>query len=308
MAVSRSTRARKARSLRGKQATSLGDVKTPDPDELVRIRRKGAEEQPKATLRGAAYQILHIGWKEGERLAAQAGRVFDGMPPLGVGWDKGERLAARARAVFDAVPPSALVISPTASVRAGFKRALDICFAIVALAVLEHRVGRAVVEHRSDLEPLLFSLLAGRNALSERDHGFDEPLLRPCRRSPDMPREEIYAQEVKSMSGMACYVLVDFGVPKYVAARKVAKVLNNIGPLNGKGAGGRSVLNWMLRWWHGDLPYLGAWAFVFYDAYHLKDKGHSEAAQRKVLRVLAEFLAERAAEWRSLSMETTPVS
>jgi hypothetical protein len=308
MAVSRPTR--EARSLRG-QTISSGEAKRPrrtlDPDEVTRRRRMHAKEGPKTALRFEAYQTLQVGWKEGERLAARRGVVFDGMPPIGAGWDEGERLAALARAFFDAVPPSALVISPTASPRAGFKRALNVCIAIVGLAVLEHRVGSTVVEHRSDLEPLLFSLCAGRDAVSERDRGFEEPLLRPSRRSPDMPREDLHAREAKSMSGMACYVLVSFGVPKSVAGRKVAKVVNDSGFL-GKGAGGRSILNWMSRWQKLDgLPYLGYCTYVFCDAYNLADKGRSEAAQREVLRVLAEFLADCTADRRSLSMETTPV-
>jgi hypothetical protein len=110
------------------------------------------------------------------------------------------------------------------------------------------------------------------------------------------------------MSGMACYVLASFGVPKHVAARKVAKVLNEVRFFNEKGRGGRSVLNWMFRWQNGDLPILGSYVDFFIDAYYLRNKGRPEAAQREALRVLAEFLTDCVADLRSLQTETTPLS
>jgi hypothetical protein len=316
--VSEAMRVRKARSLR-RQATSsrnaqqkrrrkLDRKKVAEPDDVDRQRRESAEVKKHALLFFALCRRLHVGWDKAKALAARRGEAFDGKPPFRVVWHEGARLCAQAKALFDAVPPSALVISPTDSMRARFKRALEVCIGIVGLAMLEHRGLSAGGKHRSDFELLFGSLQAGYDALSERDRGFDEPLLRSAWRSSEMPREALYERHIKSMSGIACYVLASFGLPKHVAARKVAKVLNEARLFTGKGPGSRSVLNWMTRWQNGDLPRVPYYVDFFGEAYWLKKKGRPEAAQREVLRVLAEFIIRFAAHLRSLQMETSPLS
>ena len=248
-----------------------------DPDQIARRREEVANFQPQMALRWRARDTLHIS-------------VWDGV----------DDLAARFRNAFDAIPPSALVIGPTFSDREAFKRALDICTAIVGLVVLD---GRA------DLEQLLFSIHAGLFAVDERDRGFDEPLLRPRPRSPDMPRETEYAQHVKAWSAMACQALIMLGVRRQDAACQVASVLNRNQFLppkshNGKSATARSILNWEARWMSDKLPMVGITVIEFRDAFNLRDKGHLNKARREVLRVLTNYLGEV----KSSNLETSTPS
>jgi hypothetical protein len=236
-----------------------------DPDQIALRREEMANFQPQMQLRWSASETLHISL-----------------------WDGVDGLAARFRSAFDAIPPSALVIDPNVSDREAFKRALDICARIVGLAILDGR---------TDLESLFFSLHAGLFAINERDRGFDEPLLRPRPRSPDMPRETEYARHIKAWCAMACQALIRLGVRRQDAAFWVASVLNRNQFLppkshNGKSATARSILNWEARLMADKLPMVGIPVIEFRNAFNLRDKGQLNEARQEVLRVLTNHLGE----------------
>jgi hypothetical protein len=248
-----------------------------DIDETARRREEMANLRPQMELRWLAHDTLHTSL-----------------------WDGVDGLAARIRSAFDGIPPSALVIGRTLSDREAFKRALDVCTAIVALAMLD---GRA------DLKEFFFSLRAGSFALDERDRGFDEPLLRPHPRSPDMPRESEYARHTKAWSAMACQALISLGVRRQDAACRVANVLNRNQFLppkshNGKSVSARSILNWEARLMADKLPMVGITVIEFRTAFNLRDKGHFDKARQEVLRVLTNYLGEV----RASNLETSSLS
>jgi hypothetical protein len=193
-------------------------------------------------------------------------------------WEGVDEIEARARNLFDSIPPEALTTKPGASDREIFKHALKICSRIVILAF---KSGR------QDLAHIAYSLEQGCGALTDRDLGFDEPLLRARPKLPSGSRESVQDWHVKAALAEACERLQGFGVKD--AARRVADVINRNQLLpvktNGKAVVARSVLNWCRRRRAGDLQ--ARWnvprGILFPKALRLWADGKRDAASSTLL-------------------------
>jgi hypothetical protein len=234
------------------------------PEDFLRLRDKHPGLYPDSALRFSAELILCF-----------------------TSFSDRDGFAARLREVFDAIPVRALEADPTTSDIEAFGRALKFCLALVVFAS---------IGGRDDLRHILQSLHMGVLAVEDRLRGVDEPLLR-AKHSPTAGREDQYVKCVKTWSAMAALALVEMGMPRKQAAKKVADVLNRHQFLPPKRSGltvvPRSVVNWMTRWEDGDLKYFGDARSEFRDAFLLLDQGHAKGAERKLLAILAERLSER---------------
>jgi hypothetical protein len=239
---------------------------THDEREDLFLNELSADET-RALIRYRANQILHVHYPEGVDV-----------------------LADRAKSLFDAIATSALTVDPDASDRDLFYKSVEIWTTIIQLAV---------INGRSDLEPMGIALNSGLIALEERKKGFDEPLLRAPRRSRHQRRDAYYVRQLKVLSADACFLLRQHGVRD--AASQIAKVINRDGLLphkrNGKAIVAKSVLNWQ----RGDRYF--RWLFLpemtnrFSRAKKLWDDGHSFVAQQKALRELSKRLKEMRRAW-----------
>ena len=173
---------------------------------------------------------------------------------------------------------------PTTSDIEAFGRALKFCLALVVFAS---------IGGRDDLRHILQSLHMGVLAVEDRLRGVDEPLLR-AKHSPTAGREDQYVKCVRTWSAMAALALVEMGMPRKQAAKKVAGNGVELTPIlppkrSGLTVVPRSVVNWMTRWEDGDLKYFGDARSEFRDAFLLLDQGHAKGAERnKLLAILAE--------------------
>jgi hypothetical protein len=248
------------------------------PEDFLRMREKHPRWYPDSALRISAELIL----------------CFTSIKDM-------DGFAVRLREAFEAIPVKAVATDPTASDIETFGRALKFCLALVVLAS---------IGGRDDLRHILQSLHKGVVAVEDRLRGFDEPLLR-ARHSPTAGREDQYVKCVKTWSAMAALTLVEMGMPRKQAAKKVADVLNRNQFLPPKRSGitvvPRSVVNWMARWEDGDLKYYGDARFEFRDAFLLLDQGHAKGAERKLLAILTERLRERR-DFQLFPKETSALS
>ncbi len=247
---------------------------------IQRLWEEFQRDGPRAVLRWRAHKFLNVSL-----------------------WDGVDVVASRARHLLDAIPAEALSVQDGATGRESFLHALRVCLYIMMLA---YQLGG----QKKDIEKMVYALQAGFFAVRERDRGFDEPLLRVRRRSPQQSRESHFARIIKAAAAEACEALIQFGVKD--AARQVAEILNRkkLLPIkaNAKAVVPKTVQNWHRRLLTGDLKIV--WMFeegtrLFPNAYRLFREGRPEAARRRVLRFLPIYIE---AERRGLMREITPPS
>jgi hypothetical protein len=201
-------------------------------------------------------------------------------------WEGVDRVGILAKNLFEAISPA---IDPRASDRDALVMTLEVCMALVLLGKSH---GAALMER---------ALFNCREAMEERDNGFDEPLLRKRPRSRHSSRQTGSEYHFKMWAGLIHGLLMsELGFKETEAANRVAKHIDdhNLLPrkVKGKCARSKSILNWH-RSAMEEKDLFAVFLQVEYfrphmtKAWELRDQGSRDAAAKSLLRVLTDLAA-----------------